>query len=329
MLFWKQRQNCRQTSALRAGGRRFRRALPLPPFRCGRSGGGWKGRRTEGSMSVEASLALPLFLFFLVNILFILEMVRLQSGMLAALHETGTQIAEYCYYYRYGLGDILDAEAGDATYEGETGAEAGWAELVGSAALSQTFVRSRVEELLGREYLEHSPLSGGPGCISYLQSKILCGGDTVDLVADYPVRPLISLFGIPNLALQSRFYAHAWVGYDLQAALPEHDKKPSETMAYITDTGTVYHRSRGCSYLNPSVRTVSMGEMAALRNSGGGKYYPCEICSSHLAGTVLITRDGNRYHSSAACSGLKRTVREVPLESVEGRMPPCSRCGAP
>jgi hypothetical protein len=318
MSFWRGKTNLLlKKRPLRAGTQVKRTLLPLP---------------LQAVMTVEAALVLPLFLFFMSNVLFIFDMIRLQSGMTAALHEAGKQMAEYSYFYRYALSDLMNIQAGEADYEGETGADLG---TVGNAALSfvlsQTYVRSQVNSMLGTGYLDHTCLEGGSGGISYLRSSILLGepgsgSDIVDLVADYRVRPLFRMFGLKDFSMQSRFYAHAWVGYGVGEITDEEEKEKEETV-YITETGTVYHKDRGCTYLNPSVRSVNVSELAGMRNKGGGRYYPCEICDPQSAGTVVITSDGNRYHSSAACPGLKRTIYAVPLSSVEGEMPACSKCG--
>ena len=283
--------------------------------------------RDAGSMTVEAAFVLPLFLFFMAEILTVFDMIRLQSGMLAALREAGTQITEYCYYYRSGLGGLLDLEAGDETYSGETGGDLGLAEIAGSFLLSETWLRSRVEQALGEEYLNHTCLEGGAGSISYLQSRILSGGDDVDLIADYRVRPLFSLFGISAIPTQSRYYSHAWVGWSVGGELADHDREEEEQKVYVTAAGTVYHCDRNCTYLRPSIQTTDAAALLLLRNRSGEKYYPCEICHPAAAGQVLITRDGNRYHGTSTCSGIKRSVREVPLSAVEGTMAACSKCG--
>lgn len=302
-----------QTEPLRAGNRTKRTWLP---------------RSIAGSMTVEAALVLPLFLFFIFNILFIFDMVRLQSRMMSALHETGKQAAEYSYFFRYATADLMSLQAGENLYDGEMGTDLG--DLGGAAFsffLSETYVRKSVETFLGTDYLDHTCLDGGAGAISYLRSDILASGDVIDITADYRVRPFLPVFGLQSFSMQSRFYAHAWVGYDVGGELPDAEGKEKEKMVYITETGTVYHTDRECTYLRPSVHASTVLQLQGERNSSGGRYYPCEICHPPSAGNIFITDTGNRYHSSASCPGLKRTVHEVPLSSVEGKMPSCSKCG--
>ena len=94
---------------------------------------------------------------------------------------------------------------------------------------------------------------------------------------------------------------------------------------YVTETGLVYHRDYHCSYLDLSIHLVSMQEISSLRNKSGGKYYPCEHCAEQSVGMVYITENGDRYHNSLSCSGLKRTIYAVPLSEVAGKGA-CSRC---
>ena len=60
-----------------------------------------------GSMTLEAALAVPLFVFFVMNLLFIFEAVRLQSGLQAALQQAGEQVCEAAYYTRFAPGSYL------------------------------------------------------------------------------------------------------------------------------------------------------------------------------------------------------------------------------
>ena len=291
----------------------------------GRTGRTWTA--AEASITLEAAIALPLFLFFVVTVMSVLDMIRLESNMLAALHQTGSRMAWYGFYYRYGLSDLLDLEAGDSTYDGEIGADL--SELGGmavSVVLSELYVRGQVEDQLGCGYLDHTCLEGGSGGISYLRSSILAGDDCIDLVADYRAKPFFPFPGLASISLESRFYGHAWVGYDVGAGLPDHDKEDGET-AYVTPNGTVYHRTRECTYLKPRLQTVSAAGLISARNDSGGRYYPCEFCTPPPAASYIITPEGNRYHCSAECRGLRRTVIELPLEEARKRYPPCSKCG--
>ena len=100
-----------------------------------------------------------------------------------------------------------------------------------------------------------------------------------------------------------------------------------ETLVYVTEYGGVYHTTSRCSYLSLSIRQVAASAVTGLRNDSGGKYYPCEKCvgSGEIHSYLYIAGQGDRYHNSLECSGLKRTVQLQPLSSLAG-MECCSRC---
>ncbi|MBO6000033.1 MAG: hypothetical protein J6P87_10130 [Lachnospiraceae bacterium] len=292
-------------------------------------------------MALEAALAVPLFLFFVVNMIWIIEIIRLQDRIGSALHQAGNQAAYYAYYYRYGLKDGINdaAEGPDGSSTGQdAGAGTGGTGITAAAvsfALSQTCVRNMVMELAGKDYLDASPLKGGSGSISYLRSSILSGSgpeaDIISLTADYRAGPLIPWLAYSDILLQSRYYGHAFVGYTpgSDAGAGENGSTEEEEIVFVTESGTVYHRNAACSYLKLSVEAVDRRQVSGLRNNSRAKYYPCEICraAANSSGTVYITDDGNRYHCSRECSGLKRTIRAVPLSSAAQCYGPCSRCG--
>lgn len=94
----------------------------------------------------------------------------------------------------------------------------------------------------------------------------------------------------------------------------------------MTETGTVYHKDRSCTYLKLSIRKVSYSVTGKLRNRYGEKYYACSCCRSGVGATVYITDTGNRYHADRSCSGLKRTIHKI-KESEVSHLPSCSKCG--
>ena len=63
------------------------------------------------------------------------------------------------------------------------------------------------------------------------------------------------------------------------------------------------------------------------RNETGEQYLPCEYCKSDGMTTIVyITSYGNRYHTTAKCQGLKRTVIKIPFSQIEEETP-CKKCG--
>lgn len=286
------------SDGLRKKDRSVSRALSSPP---------------PASMTLEAALVLPLFLFFMLGILSVFDMVLLQSCVSAALLRAGREAAEYAWYTRYAL---EESESGDEAGSGSFPARAA------AAGLSLAWISGRTEELVRKEGPAGALLSGG---ISLLGSEFMTEDGEIYLTASYKAAPSFGLPGIPALSLQSTYAGHAWTGYRLSERAE--GQKEDDEHVYITDRGSVYHRDRNCTYLRPSVRSVQGAMVSGERSLGGAVYHPCEYCHPSAAGCVFITSYGNRYHSSASCSAIHRNVREVPLKSVEGRMRSCSKCG--
>lgn len=260
----------------------------------------------KGSMTLEAAFALPFFLFAVINILYAVNIIGTQSRINAALHQTGNKMAFAGYVYERTAGSVIpDGVAG--------------------VAMTHLYARGQILEYVGRDNLEHSCVAGGSAGVSLAGSTVMGEGDIIDLQVSYRVKPFISIMGFDGFAMSQRYYGKAWTGYDVTQYVS--DTKQEDPMVYITETGTVYHVDRNCTYLNPSVESVSADLVDEKRNQAGGRYYPCEICGGSKAqGQVYITRQGSSYHSQINCSGLKRTIYTIPLSQAGGRGR-CSKCG--
>ncbi len=287
----------------------------------------------SASMTVEAALVLPVFIFFMAEILYIYDMIRLQSSMLAALHETGTQISEYAFYTRYGMNSLEDTGK-DSTGKTDAEGDGGVSDLSGimgtaaSLTIAETFVRSSVNRYLGETWMNEICLDGGGSGISYLESSIMDGNDVVDLIADYRIKPFLALFGLRSFTAQSRYYGHAWVGYAIGSDTnTEINKSDDSEMVYVTPTGEVYHKDQHCTYLKPSIRTIDASYLDTVRSQDGSKYYACERCKPAASGSVVITKEGNRYHSSASCTAIERNTEAISLLEAQETRRACSKCG--
>ncbi len=261
----------------------------------------------SASITVEAAMVLPVFIFFFVNILGAFNILKINCDMQAALHQTGNEVAIRAFDLRYAS-DLEDVNG------------------IAESVLGTAYVSGKVKNYLGNEYLNNSCITGGASGISFLQSRIMLEDDLIDIVASYKVHSMIRVFGFTDFTVQNRYFGHAWTGYDLNNSSHNPDLELEE-MVYVTEYGEVFHRDINCTHLKLSITPVNKKEVSNKRGIGGGKYHKCEYCGSkNDNGTLYITNYGDKYHTSLSCPGLKRTIYMVPISEVGGRGP-CSKCG--
>lgn len=263
----------------------------------------------RGSMTVEAAIVLPVFLFFLLNLLWIIEIYSLHSTLLSALRETGRELSVYAYAY-----DRIVNE------EEDEGLEA----FIEDVAFSYLYVKGRVESLAGKDYLDNSPLTYGKEGLLYVESSILQQDDIIDLVVTYQVSPLVNIAGFRSGRFYSRYYGRAWTGYEVR---DEAENGENAVYVYIAENAKVYHISKECSHIRLSIAESGLWEIAELRNESGSRYLPCELCVEDGQGRLYITASGDRYHQVLSCSGLKRTVTQMLRSEAEKQYRMCTRCG--
>ena len=279
----------------------------------------------EASLTVEAALVLPLFLFFIMNVIFLLDVVRLQSSVTAALQQTGDKICEYAWYREYaapGTGaEGMDGGSGDTGLSVPRAA---------GDILSLAFVSGEMRSHLGTAYMNSTCLRGGSGGISYLQSRILSGNDIVEIHADYRTRPFIPILCGPDLSIRTTYYGHAWTGYTIGSGGGSSEGEADlqgDRKVIVASRGVVYHTDPDCVYLRPRIREVDASALDHIRADDGCIYHPCEYCHPSHSGKVYVTPDGDRYHSSPQCSRLQRTTHEETAQEAAGHLRPCPKCG--
>ncbi len=266
--------------------------------------------KVSAVMTLEASIALPLFIFFFLNIMSAICIIQVQSDVEAALHQTGSEIMQLAF----------DINTGKDVISGGDTKPTNLAEMGALSLYASGSVRSALKDML-----KDCIVMDGAEELSFLNSRIMNGNDIVDIVVNYKVHPVVSLVGFKGFSVESRFYGHAWTGYDISGGF--HSDGKDEEMVYVTEHGTVFHRDINCSHLMSSVRSVSFAGLESERNADRAKFYPCEYCGRDIrGGNVFITTYGNRYHGSVDCPGLKRKIYTIPISEAEGRSP-CSSCG--
>lgn len=261
------------------------------------------GKKVRASMSVEAALVMPLFLFAIINLISVIEIYRVQSNLSAAMHRTAKEMAVYGYEYQELTGE-------ESAYKLE------------SLGLTYLFAAQEVNDILGEEYLEASPIQNGVKGISWLRSKVLEDEDCIDLIATYQVAPMIGIMGFGSFSMCNRMRARAWTGYSVASGDTEAEY---EDLVYVAEYGTVYHLSSYCTHLKLSIQAVDIERIGEYRNQDGKEYMECDRCFDEYAVTFYITDYGELAHCSLTCSSLKRTYETVSLSEV-GDKTLCQKC---
>lgn len=250
----------------------------------------------RASLSVEASLVLPLFLLYMMTLLYSLEIVRFQSDVWEALHQevirTGFTAYEACY--------------GELT------------------AVSDEEIKYNIVQYLGKQFLPYLCVDGNAKGIEISVERDFAGKDNCRLAATYEIKPLIRSLPIGKVSVTDSVLMHGFTGYQEDGEW--NGKENAGVSVYITASGERYHFSENCTYLRVKLQAVSREAVSVLRNADGGKYYACEVCGKEERDTVYLAKWGDCYHCRTDCEAIKRTVFTVPLSQV-GKRTACSKCG--
>lgn len=248
------------------------------------------GRSRQASLTLEASVTIPLFVMFAVAILFLFRVLQLQQDVEAALEYAARECAISTH------GESEDSWNADTLASART-----------------LFYRQLDERDTMTQYVAQ-----GKGGFHFGWSET--EGSYVDLCVSYRICNPIAFWGLLEYPVNQRAKCHKWIG-NTDSGTAE------ELWGYKTEEGSVYHLYADCAYLDLSIHTVPAESVEVIRNASGGKYQSCERCGDHGGEPEVfyVTDYGEAYHGSLGCSGLKRTVYVLPLAELEGYSL-CSKC---
>lgn len=245
----------------------------------------------SASMTLEAAFIIPLFVFFVVVFVYLINFINFQNRLNEIMYDVSRNLAKL--------------------------------EYVEEGSSSLPVAMAAVYAQLDSQVIEGAGIKGGYAGLTAIGTEF--EDDMIDLEFTYIAKFPFDIINIKSFICSQKIYIRKWIG-DEDKGEGESEYSDKDVLVYITENGTVYHTSRDCTHLRLSVRKVSPDEINSLRNEGGGKYYSCELCGKGTANTVYITDYGDCYHLNINCSGLKRMIISVPLSEV-AHMKKCSRCG--
>lgn len=278
-----------------------------------------KTEKNRGSLTVEATLILPIWLSICMFFLYFFQIMLIQEKVNLGLWETAKEISQYSYIVREdGTEDPGKKESTEQT-----------STATAKHYVSGLLTGQRMKRYLSDAELQASCVNGGIGGIIYV-TQALQKEDEICLAASYSVEFPVFSFLVPEMHFVQQIKSRGFVG---TTKIGEGDDEEEDEMVFISKSSTtskVYHKVITCTHINLNISTTTFGEVAGLRNQNHGKYYPCEKCAKNKSfkeqDTIYVAKDGNRYHSTLGCSGLTRNVEEVKLSTLKGYRP-CKRCG--
>ena len=285
----------------------------------------YPGRYQKALLTVEAALVLPIFLYFMMALLYFIQVFTVQEQIQAAITKMGLNLAKTAYVLQDfpSAEDILNFDF--SIFGNEVDLEI---DELADEITSPGVLKRYAKKYLDTDQINRSCIKNGFDGINFAGSSLLGGEDYIDIIVSYQVEIPVKIFLIQDMQMVQRVRLRSWTGHEVAAAYQtEETDSEKETTVYIAETGSVYHKTENCSHINLSVTEVH-GIPTDLRNDNGAKYYPCESCcdgNEEESATYYITSDGTKYHSRRDCSRIKRSVKEIPLSEVGSRTP-CKRC---
>lgn len=258
-----------------------------------------------GSMTVEAAVAVPLFLFFIYGLLCTGQMLLTNAEVSRSLTQTARQTAKLYY-----LSELTE-EQGEGSGRENLISGDGQTQESGGVTVGYAAAKARFMSMVDSGKL--SGVRGGAAGISLAGSRVLNSIDEVELKAGYFYEIPVPVIGNRYIHLRccavSKAYTGRKGGFGLSGAGGEY--------VCVTEHGSVYHDDPGCTYISISVKRAGDPSLAGRP--------VCRHCRGS-DGSGYVTVYGDVIHTNRSCSSINRTVRLVP-KSQTGNMRRCSRCG--
>lgn len=242
----------------------------------------------KASMTLEAALVLPCFLFAMLGVISILDIMKIKGCMDVAVAEVGNQVA--IESYTEGINE--------------------W--------IIPFYIKNRINSFLEKN-LSKADYEKVSKSIRITDLSVMEEENTFSFRVDYKIIPDFKILNFATSDLYATYYGHNWLGFK--------EEREVETMVFLSNTAMVYHLDKSCKYLNTTIVEIPYVNLAKYRNNSGEKYKDCNFCNAmSIQSTVYITPEGSSYHTIRKCIGLTRSIHTVPLSTVKGKRV-CSGCG--
>ena len=250
-------------------------------------------RDIPASATVEGALIIPVILYAVAAVMFLLQLISIRMHVNDALYNALRKFNTYSYTSQVMTGEICKS----------------------------TFFAIFVDEI-GSDYAKKHYIAGGNAGWNFYNSRIADDDSTVGISLVYTIKNPFNIFGGRGITVREERITDIWLGEDKDGFSSQSDEKSE--YVYITQYGEVYHTDLACTYLRRDIKTENLSGISELRNNSGAKYYRCTQCNGESL-VVYYTDYGDKYHMSADCYTLQRTILRVKKDKVQS-MECCIKC---
>ena len=242
----------------------------------------------KATMTLEAALVMPCFLFAMLGLISIMDVMKIKGCMDVAVAEVGNNLAIETY--------------GESINEFRT----------------SFYIQRKINSFL-KNNLSETDYQKVSGDIRITELTVSEEKNIISFKVNYKIVPGFNVLELATVKMFTTYYGHDWLGFRTEQEV--------EKMVFLSDNAEVYHLNKGCKYLNTTIVEISYANLSKYRNNSGEKYRDCNFCNAKtITNVVYITPEGRNYHTIRKCIGLTRSIHTVPLSSVKEKRV-CSGCG--
>lgn len=277
----------------------------------------------HGSITLEAAISVPLFIFAFLTIMYIMNIIYIQTTVQMAIDEAARSISKTAYITTEFY-ENLKTDGNDADSDDENASDiSSLLENIGAKAITIPYIKSLFLNEDIKSFLDRSYIVNGSDGISFDLSSVDMDENTIDIVASYTVTiPFIpdKLF---SFKLRNHCFTRIYMGKDM-----DKEQTSAPIYVYYTVRGKVLHTDKYCRYL--------LNYSEALRyNDAIRAYLPemCLLCGNHTTletlqeenPIVFLTSSHEVFHLSLDCHSFTKNVFRQKRTSLDGE-DICEQC---
>lgn len=307
-----------------------------------------KKKRLKASLTLEASLSIPILLLVLVGFLYFFHIIYVYEHIQYGISNMARDLTKYSYLYEEKdeltteyMENSIDIE--ERNLEESTFLEEGVLQVrreqedeqekfmdkedtfqIVENLLAGVYIKNRLSNYVNEDLMNNSLIDYGMNGIHTYFSKFM-EDNKIHIVVHYEISVPFGILSINSIPIIQRVTVSGWTGIKEDSL--EEEKVDSEgNVFYVTEYGTVFHKARDCTYINIIIQSISYNDL--INHSNREKKDACSICItafSERPSMIYVTRTGNKYHYSINCRSLKRTIHSISEEETTNYSS-CKRC---